>query len=385
MDTAHTLLFLIIIVAAAKLAGGLSERLGQPAVLGELGVGVALSFTPLKEAAGDPAITFLAAIGIILLLFETGLESELDELRHVGISAGLVAVVGVVLPMLAGFGVLLAVEGDYRHALFVGAILTATSVGITARVLSDLGQTNSKEARIILGAAVIDDILGLLILGVVLQIVAAGRPDAFAIVRSGVLSIGFLVLAIWLGMRLAPKLISLAQRLRVRGILVTTAFVYCIGLAYLAEQVGLAEIVGAFAAGLVLATTDDRVHIQTQVRPITDIFIPVFFVLVGLQVRLGQLNPLEPGQRSMLLVGLALLVLAVLGKLAAGVGVTNRGVNRMAVGAGMVPRGEVGLIFASIGLREGLLPPDLYAVMVLIVFISTLVGPFWLKRALRSK
>jgi Kef-type K+ transport system membrane component KefB len=385
MDTSHTLLYLIAIIAAAKMAGGLAERLAQPAVLGELGVGVLLSLTPLSAAASDPAIVFVAAIGIILLLFETGLESELDELRHVGVSATLVAVVGVLLPFLAGFGVLLVVSGDYRQALFVGAILTATSVGITARVLSDMGRTASKEAKIILGAAVIDDILGLLILAVVLRIIAAGRPEALSIIRAGSLSIGFLVAAIWLGIRLAPKLIALAQRLKTRGMLVTTAFVYCIGLAYLAEQVGLAEIVGAFAAGLVLATTDDRVHIQSQVHPIADIFIPVFFVLVGLQVRLGDISPFDPSHRAALLIGVALLVLAVLGKLAAGLGVVNRGVNRLAVGAGMIPRGEVGLIFASIGLREGLLPTDLYAQMVLIVFVSTLIGPLWLKRTLRAQ
>jgi Kef-type K+ transport system membrane component KefB len=385
MDTSHTLLYLIAIIAAAKMAGGLAERLAQPAVLGELGVGVLLSLTPLSAAASDPAIVFVAAIGIILLLFETGLESELDELRHVGVSATLVAVVGVLLPFLAGFGVLLVVSGDYRQALFVGAILTATSVGITARVLSDMGRTASKEAKIILGAAVIDDILGLLILAVVLRIIAAGRPEALSIIRAGSLSIGFLVAAIWLGIRLAPKLIALAQRLKTRGMLVTTAFVYCIGLAYLAEQVGLAEIVGAFAAGLVLATTDDRVHIQSQVHPIADIFIPVFFVLVGLQVRLGDISPFDPSHRAALLIGVALLVLAVLGKLAAGLGVVNRGVNRLAVGAGMIPRGEVGLIFASIALREGLLPGDLYAVMVLIVFVSTLIGPLWLKRTLRAQ
>jgi len=385
MDTSHTLLYLIAIIAAAKMAGGLAERLAQPAVLGELGVGVLLSLTPLSAAASDPAIVFVAAIGIILLLFETGLESELDELRHVGISATLVAVVGVLLPFLAGFGVLLVVSGDYRQALFVGGILTATSVGITARVLSDMGQTASREAKIILGAAVIDDILGLLILAVVLHIIATGRPDALAIIRAGSLSIGFLVAAIWLGIRLAPRLISVAQRLKTRGMLVTTAFVYCIGLAYLADQVGLAEIVGAFAAGLVLATTDDRVHIQTQVQPIADVFIPVFFVLVGLQVRLGDMNPLDPSHRAALLIGVALLVLAVLGKLAAGLGVVNRGVNRLAVGTGMIPRGEVGLIFASIGLREGLLPTDLYAQMVLIVFVSTLIGPLWLKHTLRPR
>ncbi len=385
MDSGHALLYLIVIIAAAKVAGGVAERLGQPSVLGELAVGVLLGITPICAAVSDPAVVFVGAIGIMLLLFETGLESELDELRSVGISATLVAVVGVVLPLVAGYGVLLAVTGDHRQALFVGAILTATSVGITARALSDLGQTSSREAKIILGAAVIDDILGLLILSVVLQIIATGKPDAQAIARAGALAIGFIVAAIWLGIRLAPRLISVAQRLRTRGVLVTTAFLCCVGLAYLAELVGLAEIVGAFAAGLVLATTDDRVHIQRQIQPVADIFVPVFFVLVGMQVKLAQLNPLDPEHRGAVVIGVVLLVLAVLGKLAAGLGVRNRGVSRVAVGVGMVPRGEVGLIFASIGLREGLLPPDLYGQMVFIVFATTLIGPLWLRRVLRAR
>lgn len=378
----QALLYLILIIAAAKLGGEIAEYLRQPAVLGELLVGILLAATPLRAAAGDRAIVFIGAIGIILLLFEVGLDSELVEFLRVGKSAVLVATIGIGLPMAAGYAAVALLGGDYRQALFVGATLTATSVGITTRVLSDLAKTDSSEARIILGAAVIDDILGLLILSVVLQIIQAGRLDLIASGRAVLVSVVFLVAAIWIGTRFAPPLIRLAQRFKTRGVLVSIAFLFCISLAYAAEEIGLAEIIGAFAAGLVLATTDDRVRIQQQIKPLADIFVPVFFVLVGLQVSLGDLNPLDPSQRGVIMMGLVLLALAILGKLASGLGVVLSGTGRLAVGIGMVPRGEVGLIFASIGLSNGIVGSDLYGVLVIIVFVTTLITPAWLRRSL---
>jgi len=385
MATSSTLLYLLVIIAAARVAGELAERVRQPALLGEMAAGVLLGMTPLRTAAEDSAIVLLASIGVILLLFETGLESDLAELMEVGRSAALVAVIGVALPFLAAFGLVLVVRGDYRQALFIGAVLTATSVGVTARVLADLGQTASREARIILGAAVIDDILGLLVLALVLQISVTGRPDALAIVKAAGFAVFFLAAAVWLGVRMAPKLISLAHGLKTRGMLVSVVFLFCIGLAHVAKCIGLAEVVGAFAAGLVLATTEDKVEIHKQIRPVTDVFIPVFFVLVGLQVSLGAMNPADPSRRGALLLGVALVALAVLGKLASGLGAVAQDVNRFAIGIGMVPRGEVGLILASIGLKEGILSPDLYAQAILVVFVSALIAPAWLKRVFPAR
>ncbi len=341
--------------------------------------------TSLAAAADDRAIVFVASVGIILLLFETGLETDLRAFTRVLRSAALVAAIGVVLPFLAGFGIVLALRGDYAQALFLGAILTATSVGITARVLADLGQTSSGEAKLILAAAVIDDILGLLVLALVLQIAATGRPDAAATAKAVALAFTFLVGAVWLGIRMAPRFIALAQKLRTRAILVTSAFLFCMMLAYIARLVGLAEIVGAFAAGLVLSTTQDRVDIQRQIRPVTDIFIPVFFVLVGLRVRLAEVNPADPTHRGVVILGLALLGCAVLGKLASGLATSEPGISRLAVGVGMVPRGEVGLVFASVGLKRGVLSADLFAVAVLVVFASTVIAPPWLKRLFRGR
>jgi Kef-type K+ transport system membrane component KefB len=385
MDIAQSLLFLLLIVAAAKVGGEVAERFGQPAVLGELLAGVLLGLTPLRTAVTDPALAFVAAIGIILLLFEAGLGSELDEFARVGVSATLVAVIGVILPLVAGFGVTYALRHSYSEALFLGALLTATSVGITARVLSDAAALQSREAKIILGAAVIDDILGLLLLSVVLQLTVKGGAHPVGLALTAALALAFLVVAVWVGIRLAPRLIPLTQRLRTRGVLVSMAFLFCIAMAVASKALGMAEIIGAFAAGLVLASTDDRVDIERQIRPVTDIFIPVFFVMVGLHLNVADLNPLEPTHRATALLGGVLLVLAVAGKLASGLGVRTRGVNRLAVGVGMVPRGEVGLIFASVGLSKGILSPALYAQMVMIVFVSTLIVPTWLRHTLRHR
>lgn len=379
METGHSLLYLIVIIAAAKIGGELAELLGQPAVLGELLLGVILSLTALRAAAHDPAIAFIAAIGVILLLFETGLESDLDEFFEVGLSASLVAIIGVVVPFGFGFGIAYAIIGNFMHAMFLAATLTATSVGITARVLSDLHQMGSKEAKIILGAAVIDDILGLVILSIVLGIASTGSIQFASAGRAFAIAVAFLLIAVWAGIRFAPKMISLAQKLKTRGRLVTLAFLFALVLALVAEEFGLAEIIGAFAAGLVLATTDDRVSIQRRIKPLADLFIPVFFVVVGLQVSLSSLNPFGP-QSSVFIIGLALLAVAIIGKLASGLGVITKGVSKLAVGVGMIPRGEVGLIFASVGLSAGILTESLYASLIFIVFFTTLITPPWLKR-----
>lgn len=379
-SVSQSLLFLIIILAAAKLGAEIATFLKQPAVLGELIAGILLGLTPLRNAANDNALLFLAAIGIILLLFEVGLESELDEFRQVAGSATLVAVIGVVLPLIAGSAVTFAITGKTIQSLFMGAALTATSVGITARVLADIHETNSIESKIILGAAIVDDILGLLILSVVLRIVKFGEFRISSMAASIGVSVAFLVAAIWAGIYFAPVLIKYTSKLKTRGVIITVAFVFCLALAYAADKLGLAEIIGAFAAGLILATTDDRVNIQQRIKPVADIFIPVFFVLVGLRVNLAELNPFGPSQTTAFLIGLLLLLLAIITKLASGLGVLAKNANRLAVGVGMIPRGEVGLIFASIGLQQNIIPQDLYAELVLIVFITTLITPPWLAK-----
>jgi len=396
------LVSLVVILLSAKLGGALMERFRQPAVLGELIFGVILGnlsllgFHGLDYLKSNEAIIILAEIGVIFLLFEVGLESNLKEMLEVGISSFLVALVGVIVPMLLGWGVgawFLPQASTLVH-VFIGTALCATSVGITARVLKDLGKTSAKESRIILGAAVIDDVMGLVILAAVSGIIKAADRGAAAI---SVLSIGFiilkavafLVIALWIGSKLSPRMFSLASRLNVHGMLLATSLCFCFFLSYLANRIELAPIVGAFAAGLIL----DPVHyrdfrergehsIEELLRPISSFLVPVFFVLMGVRVDLKTF-----ADSSILGFALVLTVVAILGKQACALGVVEKGLDRLSVGIGMIPRGEVGLIFASIGaslMLQGspVISSSTYSAVVIMVILTTLVTPPLLKVSL---
>jgi len=380
MHASDALLYLIVIIIAARGGGEIAERFHQPPVLGEMLAGVVLGLVPfIRPAVDNEAILFVAEIGVILLLFEVGLESELDEFFRVGIPAALVACIGVALPLGITPAIAILLGYGAHMAWFLGGTLTATSVGITARVFSDLGRLQSKEARIIIGAAVVDDILGLLVLAVVLSL-AAGAPIRVGNVMLTVaIAVGFLAAAIVIGRRAAKFLIGLAANMRGRGVLVVSAFTFGLVLAYVAAKLGLAAIVGAFAAGLVLASTEHRVHITERIQPVADIFVPVFFALVGMQVDLRLLNPAERGGWALIGLAAALLLVAVPTKVAAGLGALKQNVNKVAVGVGMVPRGEVGLIFASLGLHNGILGRGVYGAVIIVLLITTLIAPPWLK------
>lgn len=377
LDPSFLLAFAAALVGA-KLLGELVERFGQPAVLGELLAGVilgpsVLGFVPLSEG-----IFLLAEIGVILLLFEVGLETDLQELIRVGRPAIAVAVAGMVLPFFGGFFLTRLLGHSTLTAVFVGAALTATSIGITARVLSELKALDTREGQIILGAAVADDILGLVVLSVVSRL-AAGEGEVVATaVRATSLALGFLALALAVGIPLGSRLIGIVGRANVRGVLVAVSVALALLLAFSAEKAGSAPIVGAFAAGLVLARTNRRHDIDTALRPIVDIFAPIFFVFVGAQVNVAYLNPFVAENRAALLLALGLTIVGFLGKFAAGY-VAWGGVRRSFIGAGMVPRGEVGLIFASIGRATGALPERVFVAVVLTVFATTFIAPPLLK------
>ena len=394
-----------LMLVVAKLGGELFAKLRQPAVLGELTGGILLGSLSLFGVAwvdslrADAVVGALAEIGVIVLLFEVGLESNVGEMMAVGWSSLLVATLGVVTPFLLGWGVaalFLPGEPTLAH-VFIGATLCATSVGITARVLRDLGRLQTREASIILGAAVIDDVMGLLILAVVagaIRASAAGRPLALAEVGMMALkAIAFLAGALAAGHYLVPHLFRGAGRLEGRGVLVSFALAFCFLLAWAASLVGLAPIVGAFAAGLVL----DEVHFESFARrgekrveellaPVSAVLVPVFFVLMGLRVDLRAFGRVE-----VLGFALVLTAAAVVGKQACSLGV-GRGVNRLAVGLGMIPRGEVGLIFAGIGAALTLpgpggaaapvVNPATFGAVVIMVAVTTLVTPPALKWAL---
>lgn len=407
-----TILWIALILIAAKL-GGIVERFGQPAVLGELLAGVVLGNLALagidffEAATTDPILAFLAELGVIVLLFQIGLESNLAQLRRVGARALLVAVIGVVLPFALGTWVVgpwLLPGLEFNAYLFVGAALTATSVGITARVFRDLGKLQTPEAQIVLGAAVIDDVLGLIILAVVSAIVTAGSVSAATVGIIFLKALGFLVGAVIIGQATAPTIGRTFSRIsRSAGTKFTVAIIFALVFAYVAGLIGLAPIVGAFAAGLVLdpvhfADFDEPVvvremrlgldgaenatrerlskvietfkhrHVEELVEPLGHFFVPIFFVLTGMAVSLEVLADIP-----VLLVALAITAVAVAGKLVAGVAAGN--VRKSVVGWGMVPRGEVGLIFATMGRQLGVIPEGEFSVIVIMVILTTLMTP----------
>ncbi|MBI2844803.1 MAG: cation:proton antiporter [Armatimonadetes bacterium] len=383
MHASNELLYLILLIVAARAGGEISERFHQPAVFGEIVAGIVLGIIPaLHPAVDSEAIMFVAEIGVILLLFEVGLESELADFLKVGAPAALVAAIGVVLPLFLGFGAMRLLGYDTYIALFLGATLTATSVGITARVFNDLRMMHRKEAKIVIGAAVVDDILGLLVLSVVLGLVGGAALRVIDVGRTVGMAVAFLVAAIVIGHRAAPFLISLTRKMRGRGVLVVSAFGFGLVVAYLGSLLGLAAIVGAFAAGLVLASTEDRVHITEKIQPVADIFVPVFFAQVGMRVDLGLLNPARPENWPVLGLGAVLLAIAIPTKLASGLGAIKQRADKLTIGIGMVPRGEVGLIFASIGLHNAILNQSVYGAVILVLLVTTLMTPPWLKHRL---
>lgn len=391
-------LFLVVagILVAAKLLGELAERFGQPAVLGELIAGVLLGGSVLgvvpTEGTGGEIIHVLAELGVALLLFEIGLETDLRAMFRVGPASLSVAAVGVVLPFALGFGYWAylphAAAGGATDlttaAIFVGATLTATSVGITARVLSDLRQMNSDEAKIIIGAAVIDDVLGLVILSVVSGIAEGASPSIFGILRIFGIAVGFLVVAVLVGRFAAPRLFDVVVRMRVRYVLLVFAFAFALALAATAALVGSALIIGAFAAGIILSGTNQFDTIEHEVRPVASIFAPIFFVSVGASVNLRLLDPTREGAAGILGIAATLTVLAIIGKLAAGWAAPWVRFRRLVVGVGMVPRGEVGLIFADIGRRSGVLNEAVFGAILLMVMATTFVAPPGLKALFRS-
>jgi Kef-type K+ transport system membrane component KefB len=401
---APVVLALAVILIAAKLGGDVAERIGQPAVLGELVVGVLVGNLTLlgvnwfQFITANTTIGVLAQLGAVILLFEVGLESTVRDMMQVGLRSLLVAVLGVVTPFALGWWVaalLLPEHSVYVHA-FIGAALTATSVGITARVLKDLGQAQSPEARIILGAAVIDDVLGLVILAAVAAVIATADSGAALSYGALVLVLGkallFLFGALSLGIVFSPRMFSFASRLRGSGVLLATALAFCFTLAWLSSVIGLAPIVGAYGAGLILedlhyrdfADKEER-QLEDLIRPISSFLVPVFFVLMGMRVDLSTFMKPE-----ILWLAAALTLAAVVGKQACALGALGGKLDRLSIGIGMIPRGEVGLIFASIGLTlvvrgEHIIDSGTYSAVVIMVMLTTLITPPALKWSLNRR
>nr|WP_081692356.1 cation:proton antiporter [Planktothrix agardhii] len=405
------LLSLIAIFVASKAGGELANWLGFPPVLGELLGGVIIGISALnlvvfpeggidsshsviisilEKTAGltpdtaeatfkaqSEVLEILSELGVIILLFEIGLESNIQQLLAVGIQAFVVASLGVVIPFVAGTaGLMIVFHVPVIPAVFAGAALTATSIGITSRVLSEIGCLSTQEGQIILGAAVIDDVLGILILAVVASLAKTGEVDVANIIYLIISATVFIVGAIVLGKFFNGTFVALASQFKTRGRVVVPALILAFTLAYIGGAIHLEAILGAFAAGLVLDETEPGRELEELIKPIADVIVPVFFVAVGAKTNLGVLNPAVPENREGLIIATFLIVVAIVGKIAAGWGVFGLdNPNRLGIGVGMIPRGEVGLVFAAVGSASGALSPALDVAIILMVIITTFLAP----------
>jgi Kef-type K+ transport system membrane component KefB len=408
---AGVLLSLVVIYFASKLGGEVCDRLNLPPVLGELLGGVIIGVSALKllvfpQAGADGSdsliihflqatagltpeaipsvfttqsevISVLSELGVIILLFEIGIESNLKELIRVGPQAAVVAVVGVVAPFAMGtFGLVYFFHLPVIPAIFAGAALTATSIGITAKVLSEIGQLSSTEGQIIIGAAVLDDILGIIVLAVVSSLVKTGEIQPLNVVYLIINAATFLIGTIFLGRFLSPVFVQLVNKMKTRGQLLLVSVIIALILAYIGAVIHLEAILGAFAAGLVLAETDKKEELEEQIIPVADILVPIFFVCVGARTDLSVLNPAIPSNREGLIIATFLILVAILGKVITGFTVFGQpNLNRLSIGVGMIPRGEVGLVFAGVGSASGALSESTTAAIIMMVILTTFIAP----------
>ena len=417
LEVAETLIqvgrFLVIFVAARAIAE-LMVRLQLPTILGELVAGVLIgvsglhlivppeaqaqlsgavlgllgSLADLSPAAVQevyaetfPSLQAVSQLGLFALLFLTGLESELDELVAVGVQATTVAVTGVVLPFALGTaGLLFLFHVPLIPAVFAGAAMTATSIGITASVFGELKWLKRKEGQIVIGAAVLDDILGIVILAVVVAVAGGGALSAGPILQLCLAAVVFVAVALVLSRTAAPAFDWVVDQLQAPGDVAVASFVVLTLCCFAAQAIGLEAALGAFAAGLILSASKHTHAIETAVKPLVALFATVFFVLIGTGMDLSVLNPLDPANREGLVVALFLLVVAIGGKVAAGWSYLSQDpTNRLVVGLGMMPRGEVGLIFLGLGTQAGILTPALEAGILLMVIGTTFLAPVLLR------
>jgi Kef-type K+ transport system membrane component KefB len=375
-DDSRVLLTLFIMIVAAKVMGELFERLRQPAVAGEILAGVIVGPSLLGWIAPTEITSILAEIGVIFLLFTVGLEIKPASIFRVGKQAALVAILGVVAPLLGGWLLMRAWGATTIEALFVGTAMVATSVGITARVLSGMGLLDAPTARIILGAAVIDDILGLLVLAIVSSM-AAGTVNYVEILTTAGLAIGFTAFVALVGAPVVTRVAPSVERMRSGHGIFILGLVLCLGLSVAASFIGVAAIIGAFLGGMALAeAAEDHPRMHRQMSGVTEFLVPFFLVNIGMQLSLAVFR-----SSSVIILCLIVTLVAIVTKLlGCGLGAYNLGMRRAGqVGMGMVPRGEVGIIVAQIGLSLAVIGAELYGVVLFMAIATTLIAPPFLK------
>ncbi|WP_028561081.1 cation:proton antiporter [Paenibacillus pinihumi] len=375
------ILYLVLILLATKLAGDLSVRLGQPAVLGKLLIGIVLGPAVLGWVQEGSFIHQFAEIGVLLLMFIAGLETDLDQLKKNWKSAFAVAVGGIILPFIGGYSSALAFGFDQPHALFFGIIFCATSVSISVQVLKEMNQLGSREGTTILGAAVVDDVLVVVLLAVLMSLMGTGGDVSLGLlIGKKLIFFAVIIAAGWL---IVPRIMKWLAPLRVTEAVISTALVVCFGFAYFAEWMNMAGIIGAFAAGIAVAQTSYKHTVESKVEPIAyAVFVPVFFVSIGLNVTFD-------GIGSQIGFVILITIIAVVTKLVGGgLGASLTGFNArssLVIGAGMVSRGEVALIIAATGLQSGLLLPQYFTSIVIMIIVTTLVTPPLLKAIFPKK
>ncbi len=376
---ADVLVALFVVLLAAKLGDELFKRLGQPALVGEILAGVIIGPSVLGLVEPDETLEVFAELGVVFLLFWVGLETRLSDMRDVGATAARVGALGVVVPFAAGYGAGLVLGETGATSVFLGAALVATSVGITSSVLIELGALATTAARTILGAAVIDDILAMVLLAVAVGVADQGGVDVTSIGVVIALAVGFVVFVAVGGTRLVARWPDVFHAPKFSESPLLPAVILCLGLAAFSAQIGLAAIIGAFLAGMVVAETKDRHDFEEEIAPLYAFFPPFFFVFIGLEVELGAFT--DAGTLGLLL---AITLLAFLTKFgAAWLAARSMGArDAIVIGLGMVPRGEVGIIVAGIGATAGVVEPDLFAVIVGMSIATTLLIPPLLRRAL---
>ncbi len=384
-EAAEAVVTLFLAFFAARVMAEIFERIGQPVVVGELFAGIIIGPSILGWV--DPSnevFTALAELGVIFLLFSSGLESEPRSMFRVGKTAIAVGAVGAFIPMALGIGVWQLFGGEWvgmaahdpgastwNESMFVGAAMVATSVGITAKVLADMGVLHATFSRIILGAAVIDDILGLMVLAVVTSL-SEGAFNMLDLGLTAGLALGFVVVVIAAGLRLVQRAKNKIGLLRMRQPFFSIAIIVCLGLSVLAAEVKMAAIVGAFLAGMILSTTKHEWELEVRTAAVTDLFAPLFLVHVGSMLRLEALA--DP---AVAITAGVVTVLAILGKVIGCGGAALGKGKRMAaiIGFGMMPRGEVGMIVAQIGKQHNMLSDQAYSVLVVMAALTTLMAP----------